>query len=149
MPWVDDIMFWHWLLVGLTLVVLEILSGTYYCLWLGIAGFVVGVLMFIFPEMSLLIQVLCYGFVAVTSIVAYKRYEQANPFVSDEVFLNKRGDRYINQVFTLTEPIVNGCGQVKIGDSIWRVRGQDVESGKQVKVVSIDGVTLITEVVTQ
>ena len=43
---------------------------------------------------------------------------------------------------TLIDPIVNGRGSVKIGDSIWRVTGPELPWGAQVTVIGADGTLL-------
>ena len=40
------------------------------------------------------------------------------------------------------EPIVNGTGRIRAGDTTWRVTGPDAGSGRRVRVVSVDGPTL-------
>jgi len=45
----------------------------------------------------------------------------------------------------LNEPIVDGTGRVQVDDSSWRVEGQDMAAGVRVKVVAINGSTLIVE----
>jgi hypothetical protein len=46
----------------------------------------------------------------------------------------------------LDEPIVNGRGALKIGDSIWHITGPDLAAGRKVVVTGAEGVTLtVTE----
>jgi len=42
----------------------------------------------------------------------------------------------------VVEPIVNGRGKVKVGDSVWLVEGADCAVGSLVEVVGVQGVTL-------
>ena len=42
----------------------------------------------------------------------------------------------------LPDPIVNGRGSVKIGDSIWRVEGPELPKGTRVRVLGADGTLL-------
>ena len=52
MEWVNDIIYWHWLILGVALIILEILMPGAYFLWMGISAAAVGAAMFIFPEMN-------------------------------------------------------------------------------------------------
>ena len=56
-----------------------------------------------------------------------------------------RTQRYLGRTLTLSEPIVNGIGKVKVDDSQWKVAGADAAKGTQVKVVSVEGSILQVE----
>ena len=64
-------LFWHWWSLGLVLIILEIfLPGTFF-LWIGIAAGVLGLLLLIFPDMPLTIQLLVLTLISVGSIFAW------------------------------------------------------------------------------
>ena len=44
---------WAWAILGLVLLSVEMLSGTFYILWFGIAALCVAVVLFVFPDMPL------------------------------------------------------------------------------------------------
>jgi membrane protein implicated in regulation of membrane protease activity len=48
-------------------------------------------------------------------------------------------------MFTLDQPISGGEGRVRVGDSFWRVTGADAPAGAAVRVVRLDGATLVVE----
>ena len=64
---------------------------------------------------------------------------------SDAPLLNRRADQYVGRTFTLTEPIENGYGTVRVGDSRWRVSGPAHPAGGTVRVVAVDGATFVVE----
>ena len=74
-------------------------------------------------------------------LVAVK-YLRKYPFESERPLLNERATQLIGQTFDLVDPIVNGRGSVKIGDSIWRVEGPELPKGARIKVVGADGTLL-------
>jgi membrane protein implicated in regulation of membrane protease activity len=148
MEWINDIIYWHWLILAVALIILEILMPGAYFLWMGISAAVVGAVMFVFPTMSFLIQVLIFAILSVVTVVMYRSYRKENPLVTDEPALNRRGEKYIDQKFTLTEPIVNGEGQIKVDDSTWKVVGMDMPAGMIVRVVSVESTTLKVEAMT-
>ena len=47
----------------------------------------------------------------------------------------------------LSFAIENGFGKVRVGDSLWRVKGQDAVAGTKVKVTAADGIVLVVEAV--
>ncbi len=145
MEWINDIIYWHWLILAVALIILEILMPGAYFLWMGISAAVVGAAMFIFPTMTFLAQVLIFAILSVITVVMYKSYRKKNPLVTDQPALNRRGEQYVGQSFTLTEPIVNGEGKIKVDDSTWKITGADIDAGETVRVIAIEGTTLIVE----
>ena len=147
MEWLTQIQFWHWLVVAVVLISIEMLIvGTYYFLWMSLAAFIVGGIMYFYPEMSWLAQVLTFTGISLLIIFFFRKYQKNNPIVTDVPALNRRGEQYIGRVFTLTEPIVNGVGKVKVDDTTWKVNGEDMEAGAKVRVVAIDGTIFKVEV---
>ena len=145
MEWLNDIIYWHWLILAVALIILEILMPGAYFLWMGISAAIVGGAMFVFPEMQILVQVLTFAVLSVITVAIYKSYRKKNPLVTDEPALNRRGEKYLGQIFTLTEPIVNGSGKVKVDDSTWKVSGANMEAGVSVRVVAVEGSTFKVE----
>ena len=145
MEWINDIIYWHWLILAVALIILEILMPGAYFLWMGISAAAVGGAIFIFPEMPLLTQILIFAVLSMITVIIYKTYKKKNPVVTDEPALNRRGEQYLGRSFTLSEPIVNGMGKVKVDDSTWKVTGTDMEVGATVRVVAVDGTTFKVE----
>ena len=48
----------------------------------------------------------------------------------------------IGRTATLTEPITEGRGRIKLGDTMWRVTGPDLPAGTQVRVTGADATDL-------
>ena len=148
MEWINNIIYWHWLIMAVALIILEILMPGAYFLWMGVSAAAVGCAMFIFPEMPWLTQILIFAALSVITVVIYKTHQKKNPIVTDEPALNRRGEQYIGRTLILTEAIVNGTGKTKVDDSTWNVTGADMEVGESVRVVAIEGSTFIVEAVT-
>lgn len=145
MEWINNIIYWHWLILSVALIILEILMPGAYFLWMGISAAIVGGAMFVVPQMPILVQVLIFAVLSVITVVMYKSYRKKNPIVTDEPALNRRAEQYVGQSFTLTEPIVNGEGKIKVDDSTWKITGADIDAGETVRVISVEGSTLIVE----
>ena len=58
---------------------------------------------------------------------------------------SQRGTQYIGRVFTLAEPIADGRGRLHVDDTMWKIEGDDVPAGTQVRVTGVDGVVLKVE----
>jgi membrane protein implicated in regulation of membrane protease activity len=145
MEWINDIIYWHWLILAVVLIILEILIPGAYFLWMGVSAIFVGALMYVFPEMVFLVQILIFAVLSVISVVMYRSYRKKNPIVTDEPALNRRAEQYVGQSFTLKEPIVNGEGKIKVDDSTWKITGTDIDAGATVRVIAVEGSTLIVE----
>jgi len=145
MEWTNDIIYWHWLILAVVMIILEMLMPGAYLLWMGVSAIFIGALMYVFPEMVFLVQILIFAMLSVISVVMYRSYRKKNPLVTDEPALNRRGEQYIGRTFTLEEPIMNGAGKIKVDDSTWKISGADMEAGVNVRVVASEGTTLIVE----
>ena len=70
------------------------------------------------------------------------KYLRQHPSASERPLLNERAVQLIGQSFELVDPIVNGRGSIKTGDTIWRVAGPELPKGARIKVVGADGTLL-------
>src|SRR5262245_22560474 len=141
----STLLFWHWWVLGLVLVVVEMVAPGFFLLWIGLAAGFTGLILLLVPSLSWQVQFLIFGVLAIGSVAAGRYYLRRNPIETDDATLNRRGAQYIGRVVTLDEPIVNGLGKVKTGDSWWRVQGPDLPAGERVKVVGVDGTMLKVE----
>ena len=137
--------FWHWWIIAVVLVIIEILAPTFFALWMAIAAFLTGVALFLMPEMQWEYQVFLFATLSVISIVVWRHYYIKNPIATDEPLLNRRGEQYIGRVITLKEPIIDGHGKVQVDDSTWKIEGKDCPSGTKIKVVSVNNVLFQVE----
>ncbi len=138
----DQLIFWHWLILAVVLVIVEVTTFTMFFLWIALAAALTGIVKFLLPGMSGEVQILLFGVSSVLFAIAGKMWFVKRPVKSDKPLLNKRNEQYVGRTFTLTEPVVNGLGSVKVDDSTWRVRGADVDAGTTVKITGVDGVIL-------
>ncbi len=142
MEWLQESSYWHWWVLGVLLLILEIISPAVFFLWMGISAGVVGLLLLIVPGMAWELQVVLFAAFSVASVMLWRRYLNKHPIESDQPKLNRRGEQYIGRTFTLEEPIVNGQGKIKVDDSIWKISGEDCPQGTKVQVNDVNGVVL-------
>lgn len=142
----NNLGFWHWLILGVLLVIVETMAPGAYFLWLGISATIIGALLWLFPGMGWEIQVLLFAILGIVSILAWRAYLKKHPTVSDAPTLNRRGEQYVGRIFSLEMPIVNGIGKIRVDDSTWKVQGEDLPAGKRVRVTGVNGTVLLVEV---
>ena len=137
--------FWNWWVLACGLFVLEMLTPTGFVLvWIGAAAALVGAIVGLMPGLGWQAQLVLFGVLSIGSFFLWRRF-RAHEVATDKPTLNKRGASYVGRAFTLSEPIVNGIGKLRVDDSQWRVSGPDVPAGTQVRVVEADGATLHVE----
>lgn len=138
----EHIEYWHWWVFGIVLIILELFVPGAFFLWLGISASVVGVLMWLMPDMSWQYQWLTFALFSVVSIVLWRQFMLKRPSPSDHPTLNRRGEQYIGRVFTLNEAIVDGVGKIRVDDTMWKIAGEDCPVGSKVKVIEAEGAVL-------
>jgi hypothetical protein len=138
-----NILFWHWWILSLALVVLEMLApGTAFFIWMGVAAGITGIVLLLAPSLSWQIQLLVFSAVSIATILVWRSYAKNKAPVSDEPLLNRRGEQYVGRVFTLEEPVVNRFGKLRVDDTTWKIEGEDMPAGTHVRVTGVDGTVL-------
>jgi len=147
MEFLNDMVFWHWWVIAIVLIVVEISTGSMFAMFIAIAAAIVGVIAMVIPEMAWSSEFVIFSVLSLASVVGWHYYRKAHPpGDTDQPSLNKRGSQYVGRVFTLEEAIVNGVGKIKVDDSTWKVVSEkDLKKGDKVKVTALDGVVLEVE----
>ena len=138
-----QLQFWHWLVLAVLLTIIEVFAPGTFFVWMGVSAALVGLLLWLMPELAWELQVLAFALLSVTSVVIWRYIQKRRPIQTEQPLLNRRGEQYVGRVFTLQEPIVNGHGKIRVDDSIWKVQGEDCEAGTRVVVSSAEGVVLV------
>ncbi|MEW5770319.1 MAG: NfeD family protein [Pseudomonadota bacterium] len=137
-----DLDYWHWLALGLALMILEILAPSTYFLWMGVAAMGVGALLWLMPGLGPDSQLILFAVLSILAIVLGRRYLKRHPIETDRPTLNVRGAQAVGRILTLDTPIVNGVGRVHMDDTLWRVFGPDLPAGTRVEVIGVEGTAL-------
>ena len=136
---------WSWVVLGLLLMGLELVAPGAFLLWFGLAAVLTGLvdwaLGLSWQTAALVFAIVSVGAVLLGRAVTRNRNEEdaARPA------LNRRGQSLVGHVFTLDSPIVAGCGRIRVDDSFWRIVGPEMPAGANVRVVRVDGATLVVE----
>jgi membrane protein implicated in regulation of membrane protease activity len=136
---------WAWIILGVVLIGIELLAPGAFFLWLGLAAIATGLLDAVldlsWQASGLLFALLCVAAVVLGRAITRSK-SQDEPQAE---MLNRRGQSLIGRVFTLETPIKDGEGRIRVDDSSWRVTGADRFAGAKVRVVRIEGSTLVVD----
>jgi len=145
----QTITWWHWIVLGILFIILEMATGTFITLGFGIAAVVVG-LLDVAIGMNFLAQLILWIILSIAIITLLFKYYKNQPTVSN----TGQSDHGFDTKGTVTETIeAHGRGKVKfdqpiLGNTLWsasadqtftvgdRVTIQEV-NGQLIKVVSV------------
>lgn len=134
---------WMWAILGLVLLGAEMLTGTFYILWFGIASLSVALLLFIWPTTSLSLQLLAFSVLSLTSMALWhiKYGKQAPPSRIGQ----SHGDA-IGQIGQVSEAVSpQQLGRIVftlpvMGSRDWVIISEDtIEAGSGAEIVGIEG----------
>jgi inner membrane protein len=132
---------WNWMILAALLFVLELTAPGIFFMWFGLAAALTGLVAFRY-EMSWQWQLIWFCGLSLAAVLVAAKYLRQHPLESERPLLNERAVQLIGQSFDLVDPIVNGRGSIKTGDTIWRVEGPELPKGARIKVVDADGTLL-------
>jgi inner membrane protein len=136
---------WGWFVLAAVLIGLEVLLPGAFMVWLGLAATATGIVSY-FAPLGWPLALLLFAVLGVVFAWIGRQFAaRADASDKEQPFLNRRADALVGQSFTLAEPIVNGEGRIRIGDTIWHLRGPDVDAGTRIRVVRIEGGKLVVE----
>jgi len=137
----DNLNFIHWLILGIGLIIIELFLWTVFLLWVGSSAITSGVIYFLFPNISGLMQLLIFAVIAIAATSLAKKYY---PVKTVDEQLHNKAKSHIGKECTI-ESIENGVTKVKIGKSLWFAKGSNLSAGQIVKIIDVESSTFIVE----
>jgi hypothetical protein len=133
---------WVWLAIGLVLIGLETIVSGIFLFWLGLAALATALVVFVLP-LAFAPQLGVFGLLSLATVfIGHRLQGRQKDEITDAPHLNERGKALVGQVFPLESDIVDGTGQVRIGDTVWRVAGPELPAGARVRITGLEGATL-------
>lgn len=137
----------RWLMIGFALLILEVLTGTMYMLWIAAAAMIVGVIMFIMPVLDWQMQLILFS--ALTAVLMYVGHTHLRPKMEggEPSDLNDRARSMVGMRVKAVADFDTGRGRVQVGDTQWRASMEtgDAKAGDELKIVAVAGTTLEVE----
>ena len=141
-----DILWWHWLVFGLLLVLAEIATaGGFYIIFFGLAAIVVGVLSSANLAGTTAMQLLLFAVISVVSLLLFRsrllKWFQTDPQAPAV-------DQLVGEVAVVTEELTpGGVGKVELRGAAWSARttAGSLPRGTRCRVTRVDGLMLLVE----
>lgn len=147
--WFSDFGVWNWFILGAVLLAVEILTPGVYFLWLGIAAILTGLLSFLLGNVGIWtwqLQVVAFLLLSIVCVLIGRRvFPATGSEDTDQPLLNQRERQLVGRTAVLEEPIREGQGRIRLGDTLWRVTGPDLPAGTRVRVIKAAGARLTVE----
>jgi inner membrane protein len=146
--WLTRVDSTHWLVLALVLLIAELASGTTYLLWPAVAAGITGLIALFFPT-SLVVEIGVFaGLTIVLTLLGRPLVRNLKLSLESAPTLNEREKTVIGARAVAMNAFINGAGQVKLGDSVWRAQSADaIAAGQAVEVLSVDGTTVTVKAV--
>jgi inner membrane protein len=142
-----NITWWHWLVLGLLLITLEMAaSGGFYVIFFGVAALVIGILALFGLAGPLSLQVLMFSVLSVAALMLFRR-----PLMR---WMNL--DAAVSEVDTLVGELAvplddmppGSVGRAELRGTVWTARNSApvmLARGQRCTVVSVDRLTILIE----
>lgn len=142
-----EILYWHWVVLGIGLMAIEMVLPSFIMLWFGLAAVVVGILSYFVP-MSLTVQIFLWTAFSVAFTALWFLY--IKPMSKDKTKAGLPDEAIIHETaMVISLPIDGEKGQLrfstpKLGNEEWLFNTEDdVAIGDRVRVTAVSGNSLI------
>lgn len=141
---------WHWLVLGIILIISEMFIPTFATLWFGIAAVIVGGIVWLIPFPQP-IQILMWLILSIAMVVLWFKF--VKPLAVDRTKSGLGGGIIIGEVgMIIVKPQQDRVGTVRfsvpiVGATEWMCRtlGEEVAVGQRVVVVDVKGNELVVK----
>lgn len=142
------VLYWHWIVLGIALMAVEILLPSFVALWFGAAAIVVGVLLLFIPSLSVALQVVLW--VIFSIIFTWLWFRIMQPLAVDKTKAGLSREAIIGEIGqVLFVPTTERRGTLRfsvpiLGADEWPfICSDEVSSGDRVRVTDLSGNDLI------
>jgi len=134
---------WAWAIGALVLALFELHAPGFYLIWLALGAGTVALATFAFG-FGVEAQLLTFAAASLVSCVmgffVYRRVLRDEPAA---LARNARDRQMVGAHAVVAEPIRNGRGKIRLGDTVWLAEGPDLPEGAAVVVTAVRGTTAV------
>ncbi|OOZ35943.1 NfeD family protein [Solemya velesiana gill symbiont] len=144
-----QILYWHWIVLGIGLMLLEIVLPSFTALWFGAAAVIVGILLLLMPDLSGTLQIVLWT--SLSALLTWAWFKYLKPLSIDRTKAGLSREAIIGEVGqVISVPNAERKGVLRfpapvLGADEWQFISQDEElsSGDRVRVIDLSGNALI------
>lgn len=141
----DTLNGWHWLGLGIALLLLEVFGVGGILLGIG-GGAIAMALLLAVVDLPWQWQLVVFGVFAMVGTFIFWKFFRVKPVENATSKLNNRRAQLIGMRASLMQPVQSGRGKVQIQDALWTVScDKDLPQGTLVEVTGYDDQTLIVK----
>lgn len=133
---------WHWVGLGIVLMAIEVVVGTFDLLWVSLGAFLTSLFMLIVPPPvgGWEGQLTFFGFVAIAFVISGRTvFKGLRMRSTSHPNLNDRLTNMVGQNGHATTSFEGGNGKVKVGDTVWLAKQADDSAILQGAAVVVTG----------
>ena len=135
---------WLWMIGGVVLLIAEIIAPGFFLVFLGSAAIATGLFTLLFG-LGVPAQLALFALYSLLAVMIGRRVYANAPRNSSNPLLNDRSAQLIGRLVTVTEPVDEHGGRVRVGDGEWSARGGPAAAGERVRIAGVDGNCLKVE----
>lgn len=143
-----ELLYWHWIVLGIVLMLSEIFLGSFFIFWFGAAALAVGLILLPFPGISEAAQIIIWAFTSTMFAVAWFKF--LKPLSPDNTKAGLSRESLLGQIGQVLDPPNSGkFGKLRfpapvLGSDEWLIISEDdLQIGDRVSVVDLSGNSLI------
>lgn len=145
-----ELLYWHWIVFGIALILAEIFIGSFFIFWFGAAAIVTGLIVALVPDLNLIVQITAWGILSTVFAVAWFKY--LKPLSTDKTKAGLSKESLLGEVGqVLSPPNGDNKGTLRfpapiLGNDEWLIISQDsLAIGDRVSVIDLSGNALIVK----
>ena len=141
-----ELVWWHWMILGLVLGLLELAVPAFFVIWFGLGALLVGIAMLVVPHMVFTVQVLLWTLASVAMTVLWFRVFRDDGGKTRSGQANEALGE-IGVLVRAVEPlgVESARGEVRfqkpvMGSDVWPCLADEaIAAGELVRVLAVDG----------
>lgn len=141
--WFNTLTQWHWLILGVLLLILEMLGASGFLIGLAVASLALAGAVALGVVESWSYQLLLFALLGIAFTILYWRVFRTFNSQTDEPLLNDRAAQLIGRKFVLEQNLENGQGRVQVGDTLWKAEAETtLTAGTKVEIYASEGMVI-------
>lgn len=134
---------WHWMILGIGLIVAELAIGSFFIVWFGLGAILVSLLMLMDPALGLTAQWVTWSIASIAMAFLWFRIFKPN---LHKTKIGTSDPNVLGEIALVTRDVQPyQKGQVRfqkplLGSEVWECIADDpIKAGERVKVLSVEG----------